>query len=149
MWPRPYIAGGIPYTMYAHIWDGQGNTALTPLPSPFWQRIPVQFLPKLHSSVCLLEKVERHTWARGVVRRGDAHRLTPQNTVPLPMAKFDPPNREKMKLSKATPSLFPQKQKKNGEILNPFCFFKDFFPKPIVAEENFAFYPLPTHTLIL
>ncbi len=35
-----------------------------------------------------------HTWARGggTGGEGNAHRLTPQKTVPLPVAKFDPPN---------------------------------------------------------
>ncbi len=54
-----------------------------------------------------------HTWARGGGRGGDAHRLTPQNLVPLPEAKIDPPNREKMTFYRASPSLTYKKYEKN------------------------------------
>ncbi len=80
---------------------------------------------------------------------GDAHRLTPQNTVPLPMAKFDLPNREQMKLSKATPSLFPQKQKKNGKILSPYCFLNIFFQNQLLLKKILLLpppYPYPDIT---
>ncbi len=53
-----------------------------------------------------------YTWARGGVRGVDAHRLTPKNIVPLPKAKFDPLNREKMRFSIAHPSLLHQKHEK-------------------------------------
>ncbi len=76
---------------------------------------------------------------------GDAHRLTPQNTVPLPKAEFDPLNREKMTFSKAAPSLFHQKCKKNCKFSYFFHFLKYFFLCHVLRspEENFSFYPLP------
>ncbi len=80
---------------------------------------------------------------------GDAHKLTPSNTVPLPKAKFEPPNTEKIKLKEATPSLFPQKHKKNGKILYFFVFSIIFFQNRLLWTIFFAFYPLPTHTLTL
>ncbi len=40
---------------------------------------------------------------------GDSHRLTLQNTVPLPKAIFDPPNSGERKFSRAPPSLMQQK----------------------------------------
>ena len=43
---------------------------------------------------------------------GDSHRLTPQNTVSLPKAIFDPPNRAKRKFFRATPSLRLKKSRK-------------------------------------
>ena len=72
---------------------------------------------------------------------GDAHRLTPQNTVPLPRAKFNHPNREKMKISKASPSLFHGKPGKfasfsiffsywGGRIKKNACPERSFFPPP-------------------
>ena len=60
---------------------------------------------------------ERHTGARGGVGGGDAHRLTPQNIVPLPEAKFDP---RKIKIFRGYPLPDTQKQDKYQEI---FCFF--------------------------
>ena len=51
----------------------------------------------------------------------------PQNTVPLPEAKFDPTNTETIKISVATPYLFRQKHKKKGKILYPFVFSIIFF----------------------
>ncbi len=54
---------------------------------------------------------------------GDAHRLTPKNTVPLLETKFDPLNREKMKFSMATPPVL-QKPEKNINILYFFPFHK-------------------------
>ncbi len=67
----------------------------------------------------------RHTWAWGGVRGGDAHRLTPQNIVPLPKAKFDPPNREKLKFSVATPSLSPKNRINIGRFFFS-CFERNF-----------------------
>ncbi len=49
---------------------------------------------------------------RGGGRGGDSHRLTPQNTVPLPKAIFDPPNRVKGKIFRASPSLRLKKSRK-------------------------------------
>ncbi len=53
-----------------------------------------------------------HPGARGGVRGGDAHRLTPQNTVPLPETKFDPLISEKIIFSMAIPSLSHKKRRK-------------------------------------
>ncbi len=78
---------------------------------------------------------------------GDAHGLTPQNTVPLPKAKFDPPNREKMKIFVATPSLFHKTRRKITIFFTFLNFGKKFFFEVLAAEENISFYPLPTHTL--
>ncbi len=78
---------------------------------------------------------------------GDAHRLTPQNLVPLPEAKIDPPNREKMTFSRASPSLTHKKYKKKRQFLNNFHFLKNFCSKMAVAQEIFSLIPLPTHTL--
>ncbi len=54
----------------------------------------------------------KHRWARGGWEGGDSHRLTPQNTVPLPKAIFDPPNRAEGKSFRATPSLTLQINRK-------------------------------------
>ncbi len=73
---------------------------------------------------------------------GDAHRLTPQNIVPLPIAKFDPLNREKLKFSVATPSLSPKNRINIGRF---FCFFhvlkRIFLLTVSFRHENFLFTP--------
>ncbi len=92
------------------------------------------------------EKVHNHTWARGGVRGGDAHRLTPQNIVPLPKAKFDPPNREKLKISVATPSLSPKNGINIGIIFGVYSCFKRNFSSNCQLQAKKIFTPsLPIH----
>ena len=79
-------------------------------------------------------------------REGGAHRLTPQNTVPLPKAKFDPPI-GKIEIFQGYPLPVSLKNKKNGQFSYFFHFFKEFFAKQLVAGKKNSFYPLPTHTL--
>ncbi len=81
------------------------------------------------------------THGQGEGYGGDAHRLTPQKTVPLPETKFDPLNKEKNIFSMATPSL----SHKNRRRIESFFF--TFLIFVLVVEEKKTFYPLPTHTL--
>ncbi len=105
--------------------------------------------------------IYNHTWSRGGVLGGDAHRLTPQNIVPFPKAKFEPPNREKF--SVATLFLSPKYRINIGRfffhvlkgIFLPIvsCRHKKFLcapslPIPLISEivplpESFLVVPLP------
>ncbi len=61
--------------------------------------------PELQQIISCSPKHGSQPHGQGGGDGGYAHRLTPQNLVLLPEAKIDPPNREKMTFSRASPSL--------------------------------------------
>ncbi len=86
----------------------------------------------------------RQTWARGGVRGEVAHRLTHQNTVPLPKTKFNPHNREKMEISRAPPSLFVKKLRKLACFPTFLSFWKVFFLRTACCKLTFFVPPSVT-----
>ncbi len=67
----------------------------------------------------------RQTWAMGGVRGEVAHRLTHQNTVPIPKIKFNPHHKEK----RAPPFLFEKKTEKICLFLYCFQVLEGYFPR--------------------
>ncbi len=68
--------------------DGRGDGGSS-------ERIGGQELGTAWQVMVVVVVVLTQTWARGGVREGDARRLTPQNLVPFPEAKMDPPMEQK------------------------------------------------------
>ncbi len=88
--------------------------------------------------VMVVVVVLTQTWARGGVREGDAHRLTPQNLVPLPEAKMDPPMEQKK--IQGYPSHFRQR---TACFYTFFHFWNDFFSRNRHRQKKNVFLPPP------